>query len=535
MFISGWRCALRLFFCACVALLSACGGSDSQNKVQYGGEMKVGVFYGNPGPINPITTDVGLSSNFLDFLFDPLIHIDEKGEIKPALAKQWDVSDDGRRWSFSLRPDVLFHDGTNLTANDVKYTYEEIRKRPNHSYAMAFQFVQEIRVLDPYKLEILFSRPDAMFLDNLSFIGVVPRHLLEGKASWDDFGSHPIGSGPFAFSEQSSGQIIFKANFAYHAGRPYLDRLVFQVLPDQRTCLSHLISGQLDFIFLLHPEDFGALGQIFDIRVYENWEPFLYFLILNTENPLFRDTRVRAALNLVVNRAEIVRKVLKGHGEEAYATVPSFSSEMPPDLTPYPYDPTKAVSLLREAGWEDHNGDFTLDREGRPFEFTALGWQGEDLSLEALRIMQQQFRQVGIQMKIQVLSIEDFIRRTWKTRDYQASVVNLSYGFHHVNDYLSWHSRYIEDKRNLAAYRNPKVDQLLDEARNTAVMSQRLQFLVNLQRELHQDPPGVFLFWRKMPVVAHVRFQGIPEKQMESFRDFSKIWIKSGSESSSKQ
>lgn len=445
--------------------------------------------------------------------------------ISPELAETWDISSDGLLWTFHLRKDSVFHDGAPLTAEDVKFTLDTIRKTERSGYAYALKNVHQIEAVDPWTVRISFNKADSLLWDSLGVIGIAPKKLLQNDPEFSSFNKHPIGSGPYRFVSQNDDAIVLEANDRYFGRRPYLDRVVVKVLSSETASINNLIAGHIDMAFLLNPEDYGALSQIPSIHVYDNWYPLLYMVFLNHENPLFADPKVRQALNLAVDKQMLIDRILKGKGVVAAGTADEGHENHNPSVTPYFYKPQEALALLRQVGWTDHDHDFILDKGGRKFEFTAYAVQGDELTSKALRIIQQQLGGIGVRMSIKELPFDDYVRVMMRERSFDANVGTLVVRSLYDSNFTYWHSSQIKTGLNFCSYRNADVDRLLDESRFEVDPVKKKAAFQEFQKVIHDDPPGIFLFWRNMPIALQERFRGVPERRMESLRDLVNVWI----------
>ncbi|HEX5037665.1 MAG TPA: ABC transporter substrate-binding protein [bacterium] len=512
--------------------LTGCGRAPQEVQKTQGGVLRLGIYH-SPSEINPITTDSTISANLLDLLFNTLVRFSGDGQKNPELAEKWTESSDGLVWTFYLKKGVTFHDGTPLTAEDVKATLGTIQRTERSGYAYALKNVKEIKVLDPSTVQIAFYKADSLLWDSLGVIGIAPKALIENDPEFKTFNQHPVGSGPFRFVSQSDEEIVLEANDRYFGGRPYLDRVIVKVLSSQAANMNNLIAGNIDMAFILNPEDYGALSQIRSIHVYDNWYPLLYMVFLNHDNHLFADPRVRQALNLAVDKDRLIERLLKGKGAAAGGTVDDGHESHNPSVVPYPYKPQEALKLLRDAGWADRDGDFILDKDGRKFQFDAYAVQGEELTSKALRILQQQLSEIGVRMVIRELPFDEYVRVVVRERKFDANVANLVVRSLYDSNFTYWHSSQIKAGLNFCSYRNREVDRLLDESRFEVDPAKRREAFQQFQKVIHDDPPGIFLFWRNMPIAIQARFHDVPEKRMESLRDLVKVWEGSTRQSTS--
>jgi len=484
----------------------------------------VGIFY-KPTEINPITTDSSISANILDLVFNTLVRFSGEKDVRPEIAERWEISADGLTWTFHLRNDVYFHDGTLLTADDVKFIFDKIIKRKNGGYVNSLKYVQAIRILDSNTIQFQLKKSDQLLWDALGVVSIGPRHLLEGRSDFREYNAHPIGSGPYTFVRQTESEIVLQANEHYFSGRPYLDSIEFKILQNQPACLNHLISGDVDMVFLLNPEDHGALSQIPYLTIYDNWYPLLYMLTLNLKDELFRSPSVRKAISLSVERPLIIQRILKGKGKIPEGTImPERMTEATKGLVDN-YQPALALKLLQADGWQIDPSDYILRKAGRKFEFTALTLEGHDSNTRTLQMMQEQLRQIGIQMDIKTLHFEEYVDLIFRQRKFQANLVYQIYRPFSDNDNSFWHSSQVEEGLNYSFYRNAVVDGYLDKMRFLWEPHQREDAYLGFQTAMHDDPPAIFLFWRRMPIAIRKRFRGVPETRMESLRDLVNVWV----------
>ncbi len=441
-------------------------------------------------------------------IFDSLVRFDDKLDVQPHLAASWELSGDQRTWTIHLRQGVKFHDGVELTGEDVQFTLNQLRKPGlETTYSYNINEIEDITVQDRYTVQIQLESVVATFLSDL-VIGILPKHLLDGKELGNsDFGFHPIGTGPFKVVSGSETGSVLQANEHYFLGPPQLNRLVVKVYPSQESAWAGLTRGESDFFWYLSPAGFQQLRHIPGFQSYSALKPYYYLLAFNLQTPLFRDRAVRQALNYAVDKTAIVNKVLKGQGQVAAGTVYPGSWGYDATLAPYPYDPQKALALLETAGWRHQGGDHFLTKDGRRFEFTVYSNVGDDLKKRALLLVQQQLFELGIQMTVALFDAAqtDFLFQ----KRFEAHFPEIDAGRDPDVNYKFWHSSQIHGGFNVGSYRNAAVDRLLEAGRRTFDRDERKAIYTRFQRELHDDPPGIFLFWTDYLVGVNERFKGV--------------------------
>ncbi|MBI5183650.1 MAG: hypothetical protein HY999_04740, partial [Nitrospinae bacterium] len=302
----------------------------------YGDTIVIGEIF-EPTIINPIFAISGVSSELIEIIFDGLTR-DEDMEIRPNLALSWDISNDGLIWRFYLRKGVRFHDGVELTAEDVKFTYEKIRDPDiNGRFFNIFKTIKDIKVIDRYTIEIILNRPFYPLLNYLD-VGILPMHiLLKEDIRRSDFNYHPIGTGPYKLTKCSKEEIILDANNEYFKGRPYIKRILIKIIRDQKSAWARLMKGELDLFFHVYPKDYEIIKKIPFFNVYSFAKPYYYMLVFNLKNNLFKDLKVRRALNYAIDKDLIINDVLYKEGIISSGTISHYSWAYNPGIRPYPF------------------------------------------------------------------------------------------------------------------------------------------------------------------------------------------------------
>lgn len=465
--------------------------------------------YQKPSIINPVLTIGTMSSDLAETIFDGLIRRDENLEVKPHLALSWEILDNGMRWRFYLRRGIFFHDKIELTSRDVGFTFERV-KDPRYKglFFYLFQDVKEVIERDRYTIDIILTRPNASFINNLS-VGILPRDLLEKEdLLTTKFNYHPIGTGPFKIVRWEEGEIALEANRDYFLGRPYLDKVLLKIYPNMEGAWAGLIRGDTDYFPDLTPENFNILKKIPGLKTYSYLKPFYYILAFNLRNEIFKDEKIRQALNYAVDKDKIIKEVLKGEGMIAKGPIyPGSSWAYDKEISLYPYDPQKALNLLKEAGWIDHNGDHILDRNGKDLEFTLHINKGDNIKEKTALMIQGQFLDLGIMMKVKIFNAASLDFLYEKRFDAYFPEI-LAAGDPDIG-YRYWHSSQIKDGLNFSSYKNQEIDRLLDQGRSTEDIKERKAIYYRFQEEILDDPPGIFLFWSNYLVGVHKRFKGV--------------------------
>ncbi len=385
-------------------------------------------------------------------------------------------------------------------------------------YKDDFEDVASVTADDPFTVRVRYK---TSFANALMIWGqtMLPKHLLdkylqEGKLKEapQNF-TNPVGTGPYKFHEMRSGEkIVVVANPDYYAGRPYISRIVYRVIPSQATIFLELKAKGID------QADLTALQyqRQTDNQAFKSaYNKFRYpdkaytYLGLNHTDPRFADKRVRQAFAHAINKRDLIEGIRLGLAREATGPYKPGTWVYNPNVRTYPYDPARARQLLAEAGWTTRNAEGLLVKDGQPFTFELLISQGSDEGKKIAEIIQAQLREVGVGVELRVLEWAALLKEHIKKRRFTAAALAWSVGLD-PDQYSIWHSSQTgPDEFNYVSYKNAEVDTLLERGRRTCRQSDRKRVYDRLQEIFAEEQPLVFLYFRDaLPAVAS-RVRGI--------------------------
>ena len=479
----------------------------------YGDAIVVGAI-GEPRTLVPILASDSASGAICSMVFNGLVKYDKDLNLIGDLAESWGVSENGLEVTFYLKRNVRWHDGQLFTADDVEFTYKMlVDPTVRTPYSGDFEMVKELRVVDTYTVKILYKE---LFSPGLSSWGmnIMPRHLLEGEdLNITDFSRSPVGTGPYKFKLWKTGdRIELVSNHDYFEGRPCIDRYIYRIIPDQATLFLELRAGGVDYTSLT-PLQFKRQTESGYFK--NNFQKFKFpsfgytYLGYNLKDPKFQDIRVRAAINYAVDKEEIIRGVLLGLGRVCTGPFLPESWAYNKEVDYVKYDPQKARMLLKEAGWEDVDGDGILEKDSDKFSFTIITNQGNEQRKMVAEIMQRRLREVGIEVRIKIIEWSAFVSEFIDKRRFDAVI--LGWGLSLDPDmYDIWHSsKTKEGEFNFVGYSNPEVDRLLLEGRRTFDQAERAKIYHQIHEILYEDQPYLFLYVPEALPIVHSRFKGI--------------------------
>lgn len=469
---------------------------------------------GEPSNLLPVLASDSASSDINGLVYNGLVRYDKNLQLEGELAESWEISEDNLTMTFHLRKGVRWHDGTPFTSADVLFTYRlYVDPQTPTAYAEAYRQVIKAEAPDPHTFRVTYEKPYAPALGSWG-VAILPRHLLEGKdVTKSPLSRAPVGTGPYRFVEWKAGEkVVLEANPDYFEGEPYIRRVVYRIIPDQSTMFLELQSGSLDYMGLT-PLQYTRQTDTSAFRRRFNKYRYLAFgytyLGYNLKRPLFQDKRVRQALSCAINKQEIIDGVLLGLGQIATGPYKPDTWVYNPEVKRYPYDPAKARALLAEAGWADSDGDGILDKDGRPLSFTIVTNQGNELRIKTGEIIQQRFKEVGVEVKLRVIEWAAFLKEFIDPGNFDATILGWT-GGPEPDQYNIWHSSKTGPRElNFIGYNNPEVDRLLEQGRRTFDQAERKKYYDRFQEILAQEQPYTFLYvGEALPVVA-ARFRGI--------------------------
>ena len=450
---------------------------------------------GDASYLNPILAQDSASSEINGFVFNGLIKYDRNLQgFVGDLAESWKVKEGPEpEITFFLRKGVLWHDGKEFTAEDVKFTYDKIMdEKTNTVRRSEYELVKKAEVLDPYTFKVTYRQPFSPGLSTWG-MGILPKHLLENQdINTTLFNRRPIGTGPFRFVEWITDErITVEANPKYFEGKPYLERIIYRIIPETSLTEMELLTGGIDS-YSVWPFQFQRMKEVPFLNVYSQPSLGYTYIGYNLKNPLFQDKRVRQALTYAINREEIVQYVLYGLGVVANGPFPPQFWYSNPNVKPLPYDPGKARQLLAEVGWKA-NRDGILEKDGKPFRFKLITNSGNETRRDVGVLVQRALKEIGIDVTFEFYEWSVFLKNFINVKAFDACILGWSLS-PDPDAYQIWHSSQIEKGFNFVSYRNPEVDRLWEDGRREYDIEKRKVIYWRINELMAEDQPYTFLY-----------------------------------------
>ena len=420
-----------------------------------------------------------------DLIFDDLLTRDAHLNVAPGLAERWEIPDP-RTYIFHLHHDVKFHDGRPLTSRDVKWTFDSLLQGKIRSTKSAvYRLVDHIETTDDYTVVFHLKEPFTTLLWNLSdgAIGIVP------DGSGDEMSRHPIGSGPFRFiSAEPDKDVILARNDEYWGEKARLANVRLIVVPDTTTRALELRKGSADIaINALTSDMVLTLERDPNLAVLRAPGTVLAYMAFNTRDPILKDERVRQALAYAIDRRPFIEYLQRGFARPASSLLPPESWAYNGDVPPYDHDPARARQLLEQAGYPAVNGvRFHLTMKSSTEESTRL----------MAAVLQQQLRQVGIALDIRTFEFATFFS------DVTHGLFQL-YSLRWIGgnedpdifEYVFHSSKFPPNGANRGYFADPRIDALIDQARQELDQNTRKQLYAEIQRTLADELPYINLWY----------------------------------------
>jgi peptide/nickel transport system substrate-binding protein len=480
-------------------------------KVSAANAFRVGVGI-DPDTLDPAQLTTTTVANMVDYIVEPLVTIDQEGNLQPLLAERWDMSGDGLQYTFQLRTGVTFHDGSPFTAEAVKWNLDRLLD-PDVRVPIRAPFlpIGQVEAVDPATLKIALKHPSAPFLSVLSLAGILsPAAVSQFGNDYKNY-QHPVGTGPYLFRERKKGEsITVTLNTAYWGPRPFYDTVVFRIVPEAATRESLLLAGQVDLIILPPVSDLPALERNPATKVLMAPSDRTIFIAANTLKPPLNDPRMRQALNYAVDKVTIVKHVLFGAADVMDAPLaPSLFGYC--QVGAYEYDPAKAKALLAQASVPAGTKLQLLTPTGRYVQ-----------DFQATQAIAGFLRDIGLQVDVQTMDWPSYIATINAPPDKNTTQLHL----------LGWAPAFLDASQQMLQflssyapphglattfYKDPEVDQLIQAAERELDPDRRKALYCQISQRVWTDAPWIFLWVQRFPIVYSSKVTGVSSRPNEKF------------------
>ncbi|MEM6427776.1 MAG: ABC transporter substrate-binding protein [Deinococcota bacterium] len=442
-------------------------------------------------------------------IMDPMFHINHLTELEPVLAESYTVSEDGLTYTFKLREGVLFHNGDELTAEDVKYTFE-FYSDPSSTIASDFLNMESIDIIDRYTLQVNMSDVNAAFV---TFAGATPivNAAYHQEVGEEGFRTAPIGTGAFRLKEWRAAEFTELEAFPDHfRGAPSLASYRLEVVPEPSVRYIALLTGEADSaVWPLLVEDSQSFDNEPGYRVVRTLANSVKHILLNNEVPQLSDKRVRRAMLHALDRQRIIDDLWNGAAEIAHSNLtPKNAFYHKTDLPQYAFDPAAARSLMEEAGWVE-GSDGIREKDGLKLSFTCTTITGDQARRPIAELSQIFLRDIGVDMQLAEAPISTILAGL-RESTMESSLFNWTYGSTPEPDPSALLRS--DGGNNFNSFRNAEMDALIDEGIATVNPADRLPIYHRIQELFVEEVPCLYLQFDEWINVYSPEMQGLPDE-----------------------
>jgi len=472
----------------------------------HGGTYVEGIV-GFPRYLNPLLSGYSeVDRDICSLLFSGLTRFSETGELEPDVARSWEISPDGLTYTFRLRSDVYWHDGTPLTADDVVFTVKLLQD-PNLPGApdvgQAVWRMVTVNQVDRHTVQFTLAEPFAPFLDYTT-VGILPAHLLSGvmpaMIPSTEFNLNPVGSGPFQLEEieVEDGVItsmILKRSPRSYRSRAYLDRVQFRFYPSYQIVLKAYENEEIEGISRIPISELEQARSLEDLNLFSAQLAQFGIVLMNEgrdDLPFFQEPEVRQALLYAVDRQGIVDEAFKGYALVPRSPVLPGTWAYKEDVMRYDYDPDKAAALLDEAGWvRQAVGDRIRRKEGTWLTFNLLTSSDPQRATVA-QMLAEQWATLGISVTVETGTSLD-VRQALETREFDAVLVEFSMPGD-PDPYPFWHETQVSSGQNYSGFEHRRISEIIEQARIVTSQDTRKDLYGEFQDIFAQEVPALLMY-----------------------------------------
>jgi peptide/nickel transport system substrate-binding protein len=455
-------------------------------------------------------------------------------DLKPVLAESWSESADHLTLTIKLRHGVKFHDGQSFSARDVKAVIDTVMdpKTPIASVRSYFVDLDKVTTPDEFTVVVKWKKP--YFQASKNFLGslpMIPAAALKGNFDELPLNRHPNGTGPFKFVSWEAGKALtYERNDDYWGPKAHLAKVVIRFVKDETVATELWQRGEFDLMTHIEPSIWRSVeaptaANQWAITGYNRifWAENAYSYIgWNIDRPIFRDVKVRRALAMLYPFDSVEKNIDMGLEVPTTCMYYELSNSCDPSVKALPHDPKAAAALLKEAGWEDHDQDGFLDKDGERFKFSML------INVHSVRMgkvgpmLQDELKKAGIEMELERLDPTQLIPRL-RAHDFDAVPMQWSNVDPEWDQYQTYHSSQAKEGSNWVSYKSPEADALMDKIRVEFDADKRASLERQVHRLLYDDQAYLYLTHRPSLDAVKTRVHGL--KPAITWYDLSKVWV----------
>lgn len=505
----------------------------------YGGNLTEGIV-GSPRFVNPLLASSDIDKDLTSLIYSGLMKTDSKGNLSNDLADSYKISDDGLTYTFKIKDNATFHDGTKVTSDDVIFTIEKAQNSELKSPREANWSGVKISKIDDKNIVFTLKQPFVAFLQNTT-LGILPKHIWN-KASIEEFpfsqfNTKPVGSGPYKIDYITYGSSGLPSEYhlvsfnKYTLGRPYIDKITIKAYQNEKDIVDAYKNKDIESLHSISPKELPSL-QVKSDEITLSPLPRIFGVFFNQNYaPVFVNKEVRQALSIALDKKAIIGDVFGGYGQIIDSPIPLKTLSSKDDTLSQAERIEKAKNILTKAGWkQDSDGIFQKKdkKETITLSFSITTGNVPELK-ETAYMIQKQWQQVGAVVEVKVFEIGDLNQNIIKPRKYDSLLFGEVVG-KDLDLYPFWHSSQRNSPGlNIAMYTNLKADKLLENIRNASDPESKQNYLDAFNKEITDDSPAVFVYSPHFIYIVPKKVKNVSLEQIttpnERFSEVSKWYI----------
>lgn len=500
---------------------SASAPADNAGATAGGGTL-VWMSHQEIAGLGPNDLGATMQSIMIGAIHSSLVGYDTDYKMYNDLSESLEVAPDGKKYTFVLRKGVKFHNGEELKAGDVKYTFDYYRDEKNAATIQSnFTGVGSVETPDDYTLVVNMETVNAASLINWASLPIVPAkyHAEVGDAKYS---TAPIGTGPFKVKEWKASEYTeLEANADYFRGKPEVDLIRMEVVPEDAVRKAALDTGDADSsAWPLLVEDSLALESEPGFKVFRTPGESIKHFPINNEKPYFSDKRCRQALMHALDRQRIIDDLWNGAAEVAHSNIPPNSQYYKADLKQYEFSTDKAKALLDEAGWVE-GADGIREKDGTKFSFTCTVKAGDQARKAIAELTVQLFKDIGVEMQLAEAPVAEILE-AMRAGTMEMSIFNWTYNSG-VLEPDSTDTLSSTGGNNFPHYKNPEMDELLSKGLQEVDPANRKPIYDRVQELFAEEVPVLYLQFDTWMLPFATRVEGLPESTANTYPIYSYI------------
>jgi peptide/nickel transport system substrate-binding protein len=468
----------------------------------YGGSITEGIV-GSPRFINPILAISDADRDLTSLVYSGLMKATPEGGLVPDLAKDYQISDDGLAYTFTLKDTAVFHDGSPITADDVEFTIQKAQDALLKSPRRSNWDSVKVEKIDDYSIRFTLKQAYSPFIQNTT-IGILPKHIWKNVDNesfpFSTFNTKPVGSGPYTINSISTNNSGLPTEYTlnsfkkYTLGRAYINTLTLKFYTNEKNLLDAFENGDVESVNSISPQNVALITKT-DSTILTPPLPRVFGVFFNqSENPVFVNKEVRLALDQALDKNQMIQDVLSGYGQAIDG--PLHTNKAEPITLTADEQINKARATLEKAKWRFNENGIYQKKIGKDTELLSFSISTSDApELKALaQSIQTRWQQLGARVEVKIFEVGDLNQNIIRPRKYDSLLFGEVLG-RDLDLYPFWHSSQRTDPGlNIALYVNTKTDKILESYRKTTDEELKKQQLIDFEAEIKNDTPAVFLY-----------------------------------------